>query len=71
MPAHRIASSALSPPTRTPSSVVNEEATQPIDLIDALEGRLSLRWMETTRIIVLAMMVLFVGVVGLAIRLGG
>ena len=39
--------------------------------IDALEGRLALRWMETTRIIVLAMMVLFVGVVGLAIRLGG
>ena len=39
--------------------------------IDALEGRLALRWMETTRIIVLAMMILFVGVAGLAIQLGG
>lgn len=39
--------------------------------LDALEGRLALRWMETTRIIVLAMMILFGGVAGLAIQLGG
>ena len=39
--------------------------------LESLEGRLSLRWMETTRMIVLALLVLFVGFAGLAIRLGG
>jgi hypothetical protein len=31
----------------------------------------SLRWMETTRLIVLALLILFVGFAGLTIRLGG
>ena len=39
--------------------------------LESLEGRLSLRWMETTRVIVLALLVLFVGFAGLAIRLSG
>lgn len=35
----------------------------------AMEGRLSLRWMETTRLIVLAMMTLFLGFVGVGLGL--
>lgn len=35
----------------------------------AMEGRLSLRWMETTRIIVFAMLTLFLGFVGVGIGL--
>ena len=35
----------------------------------AVEGRLSLRWMETTRLIVLAIFTLFLGTVGLIVGL--
>jgi len=35
----------------------------------AMEGRLSLRWMETTRIIVIAMITLFLGFVGVTVGL--
>ena len=35
----------------------------------AMEGRLSLRWMETTRIIVFAMVTLFLGFVGVTVGL--
>jgi len=35
----------------------------------ALEGRLSMRWMETTRIIVFALITLFLGIAGISIGL--
>ncbi len=35
----------------------------------ALEGRLSMRWMETTRIIVFALITLFLGIAGVSIGL--
>jgi hypothetical protein len=35
----------------------------------AMEGRLSLRWMETTRIIVFAMITLFLGFAGVTVGL--